>query len=89
MFLFGGIYFYMRATKPVARGGRDAMVIFGLAMLAVQGIVFFGPPPASDRTAAVSALLCYSVFVGVDYWLETKRSPVSVVQELSPEASRR
>src|SRR6266436_6773140 len=29
VFLFGGMYFYLKATKPVARGGGYGMVIFG------------------------------------------------------------
>jgi hypothetical protein len=43
-------------------------------MLGVQSIVFFGPPPASDKAAAVLALVAYAVFAGVAYWLERKRA---------------
>ena len=73
--LFSGMYLYMKATKPVARGGRFGIVIFGFVMLAIQAFVFFGPPPTSDKAAAVTALASYSVFAGIVYWLERKRAP--------------
>jgi hypothetical protein len=57
--LFGGMYLYWAVTEPTTKGGRYAMVIFGLVMLAIQVFLFFGPPPASDRAAATSALACY------------------------------
>ncbi len=72
--LFGGMYLYVRNTRSVARGGRYGMWIFGIAMLGIQSIVFFGPPPVSDKAAAVMALVSYAVFAGVAYWLERKRA---------------
>lgn len=71
--LFGGLYLYLRTTKPADRGGRYGMVIFGLVMLVVQGFTFFGSPPTSDTMAAVMALVAYFAFAGVAYWLEQKR----------------
>jgi len=73
--LFSGVYLYMKTTKPVARGSRFGIVIFGFVMLAVQAFVFFGPPPTSDRAAAVTALVLYFAFAGIAYWLEGKRAP--------------
>ena len=72
--LFGGMYLYVRNTRFVAGGGRYGMWIFGIAMLGVQSIVFFGPPPPSDKAAAIMALVSYAVFAGVAYWLERKRA---------------
>jgi len=72
--LFGGMYLYVRNTRSVARGGRYGMWIFGIAMLGVQSTVFFGPPPPSDKAAAIMALVAYGVFAGVAYWLERKRA---------------
>jgi hypothetical protein len=74
-FLFSGMYLYMKMTRPIAHGGQVGVVIFGLVMLAVQAFVFFGPPPSSDKAAAVTALLVYFAFVGIAYWLERKRAP--------------
>lgn len=73
-FLFGGMYLYLRATQPTNPGGRCGMIIFGFVMLAIQALVFFGPPPPSDKAVAVIALVSYFVFAGVAYWLERKRS---------------
>lgn len=73
-FLFGGMYFYCKETKPVTRAGRYGMVVFGVVMLAVQAAVFFGPPPTSDRAAAVTALVLYAMFAGIAYWLERQRA---------------
>ena len=74
-FLFGGIYLYFRTTEAVTSIGRYGMVVFGLVMACVQVVVFFGPPPASDRAAAITALSLYSVFAAAAYWLEKKRVP--------------
>lgn len=74
-FLFGGMYFYMKATRATAQVGRFGMVIFGLVMLAVQALVFFGPPPTSDQSAAVTALVVYFAFAAIACWLERKRVP--------------
>lgn len=71
--LFGGMYLYLRTTRAIGWGGRFGMIIFGCVMVAVQSLVFFGPPPASARAAAVTALVSYTVFAGVAYWLEKKR----------------
>jgi len=64
--LFGGMWLYFRT------GGarRLAMAAFGIVMLAIQVYVFFGPPPASDKSLAVTALAAYVVFAVVVRLLE-------------------
>jgi hypothetical protein len=42
-------------------------------MLAIQGYIFFGPPPASPVAAAVTALVSYIVFAAVAQWLDRNR----------------
>jgi hypothetical protein len=59
--LFGGMWLYFRTG--VAR--RIATAAFGLIMLAIQAYVFFGPPPASDKAAAATAILAFVVFAVV------------------------
>ena len=49
------------------------MILFGVVMVAMQGVVFFGPPPPSDKAIAVTALASYFGFAAVVYWLEQKR----------------
>ncbi len=77
--LFGGMYLYLKTTRAISRTGQYGMVIFGVLMLAVQCIVFFGPPLASPDEAAIAALFYYFVFAAIAYWLEGKRVPRHVV----------
>jgi hypothetical protein len=66
--LFGGLLLYVR-TGVTRRG---ALVLFGLIMLAIQAYVFFGPPPVSDKAAALTALAAYAVFALVIHFLERR-----------------
>ncbi|MGH9785915.1 MAG: hypothetical protein ACRD88_17225, partial [Terriglobia bacterium] len=70
--LFAGIFLYFNTAKGLTSGGRSRMIIFGCVMLVIQGLVFFGPPPPSDKAAAGMALIAYVTFGGVTYWLEKK-----------------
>jgi hypothetical protein len=72
MLLFGGIFLFLqdRATSKVG------LLIFGVVMLAIQVYVFFGPPPPSDRAAAMTALLAYALFAGfVAWWDSGSKTP--------------
>lgn len=59
--LLGSMALYLRARSP----GQRSLIAFGLLMLGVQAAVFFGPPPPSDRGAAVMALASYAVFAAI------------------------
>ena len=74
--LFGGMYLYFSRTKAITAGGRYAMIVFGIVMLAIQSSAFVVPPPGSGKEFAVMALLSYGVFAVVAYCLERKRVPV-------------
>jgi len=69
--LFGGMWLYFR----LGTARRTAMLVFGVIMLGIQVYVFFGPPPASDKAAAATALGAYAVFALLIRALE-RRSPV-------------
>jgi hypothetical protein len=71
--LFGGLILYLRATKPVSSLGKYGMPVFGILLLGVQGIVFFGAPPSSPVAAALTALVSYILLAGIVYWLDLKR----------------
>ena len=71
--LFGGMWLYFR-TGLVP---RPRMVVFGLVMLVIQAYVFFGPPPASDRAAAWTALAAYAAFAAVVARLERPSRMIS------------
>jgi len=73
LLLFGGMIMYLRQTRPLNTVGRLGPPIFGVLMLAIQGYIFFGPPPASPAAAAVTALVSYVVFAAVAHWLDRNR----------------
>ena len=72
--LFGGMFLYLRSTTATTGLGRYGMPVFGVVMLAVQTFVFFGPPPSSDRAAAITAIGSYALFAAVAGWLERRRA---------------
>ena len=67
LLLFGAMWLYLRQTAR-----RTAMLVFGVVMLGIQAYVFFGPPPASDKAAAATALIAYAVFAVVIRALERR-----------------
>ncbi len=69
--LFGGMWLYFR----LGTARRTAMLVFGVIMLAIQAYVFFGPPPASDNAAALTALVAYAVFALIIRALERRSMP--------------
>ena len=68
--LFAGIYFYLRETKPAQTVGVYRMIIFGVVLVAIQALVFFGAPPTSDKAVALAALISYLVFAAIAGWLD-------------------
>ena len=69
-FLFGGLWLCFQTG--VTR--RSGVIIFAVLMVAIQVFVFFGPPPASDRAAAMTALTAYAVFAAVIALLERRNN---------------
>ncbi len=67
--LLGGMWLYLRGRLVRSL----ATLAFGVLMLGIQAYVFFGPPPASDRAAASTALVAYAVFAVVIWWLQDRR----------------
>jgi membrane-bound metal-dependent hydrolase YbcI (DUF457 family) len=72
--LFAGMWLFLRG-RP---GPKIGMILFGMAMLGIQASVFFGPPPASDRAAALTALLAYGVFAAFVARWEVRRRGGSI-----------
>jgi hypothetical protein len=79
--LFGGIWLYL--ARSTVR--RLPVVVFGAVMLVIQVYIFFGPPPASDKAAAWTALAAYGVFAFVAARLE--RPPAGAVAGHSGQAA--
>lgn len=78
LLLFGGMIMYLRRTQAINTIGRLGPPIFGILMLAIQGYVFFGPPPISSGAAAITALVAYAVFAAVVQWLDRQRHHAAV-----------
>ena len=72
--LFSGMVLYLRSTTTTTHLGRFGFPVFGVVMLIVQAMAFFGAPPPSDRVAAIEALVFYAAFAAVAAWLERRRT---------------
>jgi hypothetical protein len=82
--MFGGMALWLSRTTALNAAGRVGPPIFGMAMLGVQGYIFFGPPPVSPAAIAVTALAFYLVFAAVAQWLDRQRAmirPISTGEE--------
>jgi len=75
LLFFGGMILYLRATRPAAGAQGWEMIAFGIAMVAVHTMVFFGAPPTSPAMAAGMALGAYLVLAAIAAWLERRRVP--------------
>jgi len=73
LLLFGGMWLYLARYRMRV----ISIVLFGLIMLAIQAYVFFGPPPASDNAAALTALAAYAIFAAVIRLLERRSHDVA------------
>jgi hypothetical protein len=69
--LLGGMALFLSTTAAP----RLKMVVFGFVMLAIQGYIFFGPPPISANAAALTALGAYVVFAAAAARLEHPSHP--------------
>jgi hypothetical protein len=68
--LLGGMSLLLRGRA----GPKAGMLVFGIVMLAIQAVVFFGPPPVSDTAAAITALVSYGLFAAFVAWWEARHN---------------
>ncbi len=68
--LLGASAMYLKAEPR----NRAAIIVFSLVMLGVQVYVFFGPPPASPKAAAATALVAYFLFALIIWFLADRRA---------------
>ena len=68
-----GMIIYLKRNSAVAR--KAAVIIFVLVLILIQaGNTFTGRRPiSSDRVFAITALIFYTVFAGVAFFLEKRR----------------
>lgn len=68
LLLLGGIWWCFRENLSRATG----TFVFGVLMVALQMYIFFGPPPASDRAFAWTAIVSYALLALVIWWLQDR-----------------
>jgi len=74
---FGAMWLYLRSTTATSFAGRYGMIFFGLAILAVHCLLFWGPLPPSTTAGAVRLGALYLILAAAAYWLEKKRTPLT------------
>jgi len=72
LLLAGGMLWYARTSSTLSRHRTYGLLLFGVLMVLVQAMVFFGSPPTSDKEVAISALFAYFLFAAIAYWLDRK-----------------
>jgi membrane-bound metal-dependent hydrolase YbcI (DUF457 family) len=70
LLLLGGMWLCFRENLSRAIG----TFVFGVLMIALQAYVFFGPPPASDKAIASTAIISYAVLALVIWWLQDRKA---------------
>jgi hypothetical protein len=71
--LGGGLWLYLKSTKPLDGIGRHGPLVFAAIMFAMQVSMLFNPPPPSPAAVAISALGAYFAFAAVAWWLDRHR----------------
>jgi membrane-bound metal-dependent hydrolase YbcI (DUF457 family) len=74
--LAGGLWLYMKKTRPMTTAGRVGPVALAVFMLAIQGSSLVGPYPPSPAVVAVSGLAMYILFAALGGWIDRQRVPV-------------
>ena len=73
--LFWSLYYYMRNTKAISSFGKYAAAGFVAFLILVNFLNFYILPQDDNLVSVVtSALVVYFLFVGIAFWLNTKRN---------------
>lgn len=70
-----GLLLYARATAPAGAQGRIALLTLVALFIALQAYNLVAPPPGDIREVAISALVAYTLFAAVAFWLDRARAP--------------
>jgi len=74
LFLFGGLWIYLRATRAPDAGGAAGFIVLSLLLLGLQLMTFFGSPPPTPAAAAITALGSYAAIATAAGWLDARRN---------------
>ncbi len=73
--LIAALWLYVRQTQASSTLGKYGMPVFVVAMLLINIVNIYGPPPAGGKVEmAISAMVAYLAFAGIAFWLDRKRS---------------
>jgi hypothetical protein len=70
---FGAMWVYLRSTTATSFAGRYGMIFFGLVILILHCLLFWGPLPSSPADGAVRLGSLYLILSAGAFWLERKR----------------
>ncbi|MEQ1931779.1 MAG: hypothetical protein ABL957_14780 [Parvularculaceae bacterium] len=73
--LAAGGLLYIGATRPKGPVGRIAPFVVLAVLAAAQAFNLVGPPPPGIETPAVLALISYTAFAALAFWLDKTRAP--------------
>jgi hypothetical protein len=80
-----GMAIYLRTTRAVDRIGSWGLGAMAALLALIFASGFFSPPPADERSLAISALGLW-IFVGLGYWIDRHRAVRAAAE--APAAAR-
>jgi hypothetical protein len=69
-----GLAIYLWRTRARGLAGKIAPWVVAAAMLAALAFDKLGPPPGDINGMAINALIAYTVFAGLGFWLDAVRT---------------
>jgi len=73
---YGALWFYLRASPTKNFAGKYGLALLGIAILAIQVVVFWWPVLPDEKTAAILFLAGYLQIAFLAGWLEKKAVPL-------------
>jgi len=71
---FGAMCVYLRSTTATSFAGRYGMIFFGLVILTLHCLLFWGPLPSSPTQGAAELGALYFILSVGAFWLERSRT---------------
>jgi hypothetical protein len=76
VFLFGGLWLYLRGTKGRSFAGKYGMVILAVFLAIMQVMSTLQAPPDNPRMITGMGFILNLMIAGVAFWLDRQRTPV-------------
>jgi hypothetical protein len=82
VFLIGGLWIYLSATKGNTFAGKYGLVILAAFLAVMQVLSTLSVPPNNPKMIAISALATNLLVAGIAFWLDRKRTPRNILQPI-------